>query len=170
MNAPNYKIELVPYREEWVGKFAREKEVLARALAPLNHRIEHIGSTAVRGAKAKPIIDIAVFLDTVQAVPRLVEPLAGIEYQYLGEFGLPGRHFFIKGDPRAYHLHIVDSTTDHWQRWVQFRDALRKDADLLKRYQELKASLAEIYHSDREKYTASKSSFINAVVEGRKTA
>jgi GrpB-like predicted nucleotidyltransferase (UPF0157 family) len=86
----------------------------------------------------------------------------------MGEFGLPGRHFFIKGDPRAYHLHVVDSTTDHWQRWTTFRDLLRTDPLLLKRYERLKVALAGLYHSNREKYTAAKSSFINAVVEGRK--
>ncbi|MDI6775411.1 MAG: GrpB family protein [Verrucomicrobiota bacterium] len=170
MNIVGYKIELVPYSEEWVTKFEREKELLGRTLAPHRHQIEHIGSTAVRDALAKAIIDIAALIDSVQLVPQIVQPLAGLSYQHMGEFGLPGRHFFIKGDPRAYHLHIVDATTDHWQRWIKFRDALRNDAELRKQYERSKADLAGIYHSNHEKYTAAKSSFINAMIEGRRPA
>ncbi len=164
---PPYTIELAPYSPEWPKRFTREADALRQALGPVLIHIEHIGSTAVPGARAKPIIDIAVLIASVERMPELIPALTTLSYQYLGEFGLPGRHFFIKGDPRAYHVHIVDSRTDHWRRWITFRDILRRDSVLLKRYEKLKTSLVEIYHTNREKYTAAKSAFINAVVEGR---
>jgi GrpB-like predicted nucleotidyltransferase (UPF0157 family) len=156
---------MAAFSPEWAVKFEREKPALSAALAPHSHRIEHIGSTAVPGAIAKPIIDIAILLDSVALIPSLVPPLAGLGYEHLGEFGLPGRHFFVKGDPRSFHLHLVDSTTDHWQRWIRFRDILRGNPAILREYEELKVSLAQKYFEDREKYTAAKSTFVNAILE-----
>jgi GrpB-like predicted nucleotidyltransferase (UPF0157 family) len=158
-------IELTPYTATWPSKFRREKAALSRLLASHHARIEHIGSTAVKGSVAKPIVDIAIMLDTVEAVPQLVQPLAGMSYEYMGEFGLAGRHFFVKGNPREINLHVVDSSTDHWRRWIRFRDILRKNAEVRRQYQELKIALAGQYHFDREKYTAGKSDFINATID-----
>jgi len=158
------EIELVSYMDNWAGKFMKEKARIEDVLSSYPHLIEHIGSTAVPGIEAKPIIDIAVKTESLDLVPRLVEPLADIDYRYEGEFGLPGRHFFTKGTPREYHLHIVDDTTDHWTRWLTFRDLLRSDATVRQAYMELKRSLAEKFRMERQKYTAGKSEFIDTIL------
>ena len=159
------QIDLVPYTADWVGKFEAEKAQIEQVLAPYPHAIEHIGSTAVPGIEAKPIIDIAVKIESLGIVPLLIIPLAGIGYQYDGEFGLPGRHFFTRGTPREYHLHIVDDTTDHWKRWIAFRTTLRADETARQAYMDLKRDLAAEFRTERQKYTAGKSDHIEAVLQ-----
>lgn len=158
-------IQVLPFQENWLAKYAAEREQLCELLKDVMQAIEHIGSTSVRGLDAKPIIDIAVRLVSVALVPELVDRLAQRDYAYLGEFGLAGRHFFIKGEPRAFHLHLVDDSTGHWRRWIDFRDALRGDPELRKRYQRLKHELARKYKFQRALYSEGKSAFIDATVQ-----
>lgn len=157
-------IEVVPFQENWLVKYGQECAELYRVLKDQVQAVEHIGSTSVPGMDAKPIIDIAVHLSTVALVPRLVDRLATLNYVYQGEYGLPGRHFFIKGDPRAFHLHLVDDTTNHWRRWIAFRDLLRRDPELRETYKQLKHDLARKYKFQRALYSEGKSTFINAAV------
>jgi len=163
-NENNEKIELVSHREEWSHKFMREKQLLSEVLKEYFLHIEHIGSTAVKDIVAKPIIDIGILIDSVDNVPNIIELLSKLQYSYQGEYGLPGRHFFIKGKPREFHLHIVDDNTDHWGKWLAFREILKKDEDVRRRYQDLKYRLLEMYQFDREKFTMGKSAFINSIV------
>lgn len=158
-------IQVVPFQDSWLAKYAAECEQLGALLIEAMLAVEHIGSTSVRGLDAKPIIDIAVLLPSIALVPELVDRLAQLEYAYHGEFGLPGRHFFTKGEPRAFHLHLVDDSTDHWWRWIAFRDALRRDPALREDYQRLKHELAGKYKFQRALYSEGKSTFIDAVEE-----
>lgn len=157
-------IEVVPFQQSWLAKYEAEREQLCRVLKGVMQAIEHIGSTSVCGLDAKPIIDIAVRLPSVTLVSDLVERLAQLDYAYQGEFGLHGRHFFTKGEPRAFHLHLVDNSTNHWRRWIDFRDALRRDPVLRQDYQRLKHELARKYRFQRPLYSEGKSDFINEVV------
>ena len=157
-------IEVVPFQENWLVKYAQERAELCRVLADDMQAIEHIGSTSVRGMDAKPIIDIAVLLPTLVWVPKLVDRLASLDYAYQGEYGLSGRHFFIKGEPRAFHLHLVDDTTNHWRRWIAFRNILRREPELRRRYQQLKYDLAKKYRFQRALYSEGKSAFIDSAV------
>ena len=161
----NYRIELVPYSDEWADDFTTAKAAIAETLAAYPHQIEHIGSTAIEGSVAKPIIDIAIKIKSVTIIPEINPLLASLSYESLGEFGLPGRHFFSKSAPKRIHLHIVDNTTDHWDRWLKFRNILRRDEDVRQEYQALKIELAEKHRFEREKYTAAKSEFINSIVD-----
>jgi GrpB-like predicted nucleotidyltransferase (UPF0157 family) len=158
-------IQVVPFQESWLTQYAAERELLCEVLKDVLLAIEHIGSTSVRGLDAKPIIDIAVRLPSVASVPALVERLTVLGYAYQGEFGLPGRHFFTKGEPRAFHLHLVDDSTGHWRRWIGFRDALRRNPQLCNDYQRLKHELARKYKFQRALYSEGKSAFINAAVQ-----
>lgn len=158
------KIELVSHRKEWSHEFMREKLLLSKVFNGYLRHIEHIGSTAVEDIDTKPIIDIGVLIDSIDNIPKIIEPLFKIQYSYQGEYGLPGRHFFIKGRPREFHLHIVDNSTDHWKNWLVFREILKRDKDIRRRYQDLKYKLLEKYQFDREKYTNGKSDFINSIL------
>lgn len=158
-------IQIVPSQDEWRVKYEDEKARLCEVFQAVKHDIEHIGSTSVVSLDAKPIIDIAVRLETVRQVPEFIESLARHGYSYEGEFGLAGRHFFIKGTPRAFHLHLVDGSTNHWTRWIAFRDALRRDPQLRDDYKRLKYDLASKYRFERAKYSEGKSEFIDSRVK-----
>jgi len=158
------EVKLSPHSGAWTEKFLREKCELARVLAHVSPPIEHIGSSAVPGLPAKPIVDIAIKVDSVSLIPSLLEPLAELSYSYIGEHGVAGRHFFIKGVPREFHLHIVDGRSDHWERWLTFRDILIRSEKVRQDYLALKKELTRKYHDQREKYTAGKSAFIDALV------
>jgi GrpB-like predicted nucleotidyltransferase (UPF0157 family) len=158
------EIKLVHYTTEWTAKYTLEKHKLVGVLKPYAYEIEHIGSTSVIHMTAKPIIDIAVKLETLNLVPQLIIPLSRLSYIYRGEYGLEGRHFFEKGAPRQFHLHIVDNNTDHWNRWLKFRQVLRQNKQVREEYTNLKTKLAQEYHHQREKYTQGKSDFINSII------
>jgi len=164
----NEEIRVVEHDPAWGKKYRREAALLEPVFSKGDCEIEHIGSTAVDGLAAKPIIDIAIRIPTVADIPNMILPLAALGYQYEGEFGLPGRHFFTRGKPREYHLHIVDDTTDHWERWITFRDLLRRDPGVREEYLALKLGLADRFRAEREKYTAGKANFINAIVDAQR--
>jgi len=161
----DYTVKLVDFNQRWFDKYNMEKLKLHEALCSLPHEIEHIGSTSIPNTTAKPIIDIAIRLESLKLVTRLIPPLSKLSYAYRGEYGLAGRHFFVKGNPKEFHLHIVDHTTDHWQKWIKFRDILKSNETLKQQYIELKQKLAEKYALQREKYTEAKTEFINSIVD-----
>ena len=161
-------VRLVPYHPEWPALFARERDALRRALGGLPAEIEHVGSTAVPGLSAKPILDLLAGLpDGVADGAALALYRAAFEragYEYRGEYGIPGRHYFIKGEPRTHHLHVVGRASEFWRTHVLFRDQLRADAEVARAYDALKRELAERHAADREAYTEGKSEFIARVV------
>lgn len=158
------KVCLADYSDRWPPAFEAERAELSAALGGAALAIEHIGSTAVPGLPAKPIIDIAAAVRDLAAVDSLVGPLARVGYRYLGEYGLPGRHFFEKGTPVTHHLHVVEESSGHWQVWRVFRDYLRRHPAEAERYAAFKRELAARYADDRDAYTRSKSEFVNAVL------
>jgi GrpB-like predicted nucleotidyltransferase (UPF0157 family) len=148
----------------WPARFQDESTRLRRHLRDWVTQIEHIGSTAVPGLDAKPIIDIAITTPSLQNLPQIEAAMTAAGYVCKGEFGLPGRQFFTRGDPVEFHTHIVESGSQHWTQWIRFRDALRRDAEILNRYRELKHDLAVRFSSDRPSYTAAKTEFIAKIL------
>lgn len=124
--------------------------------------IEHVGSTSVPGLCAKPIVDILVGLRELSLSDAEIGGMERLAYEYLGEFGLPGRLYFRKGEPRTHHVHVVAYGGDHWERHLAFRDALRSNPEERRRYDELKRRLAAEGHP-REAYTELKTPFIREV-------
>lgn len=158
-------VRLVPHTERWHDLFAEEAERLRVAIGEYVLAVEHVGSTAICGLRAKPIIDIAVAVREVADAEKCVMPLEGIGYEYQGEQGLVGRHFFGKGEPRTHHLYIVETGSDFWQSHLLFRDYLRQHREVREKYGELKQGLAQKYKEDREAYTEAKAAFIGGVLE-----
>src|SRR5206468_10081001 len=102
------------YDSEWPEKYEREREAIVGALGPYIARIEHIGSTSIPGLAAKRIIDIGIDLNIY---PLPAEAIAGMEalgYDHVGEYGIPGRHYFRKGNPRRYHVHAYSPGNQEW--------------------------------------------------------
>jgi GrpB-like predicted nucleotidyltransferase (UPF0157 family) len=124
--------------------------------------IEHIGSTSVPDLCAKPIVDILVGLRELELTDEQIAAMTELGYEYLGEYGLTGRLFFRKGDPRTHNVHVVKHGGEHWERQLVFRDALRSDPEERLRYDAFKRRLAAEGHS-REAYTELKTPFIRAV-------
>ncbi len=168
----NDAIELVSYDGQW--SILAEAEInRLRGILPKEHVIDmqHVGSTAIPGMLAKPIIDIQIAVDSLSAIKEnVIENLKVGDYVYWADNPDKERMFFVKGMPpfgekRTHHLHIVEPQSKHWLSKLLFRDYLIAHPISAKEYQQLKINLAEQYKNDREKYTSEKTDFINKILE-----
>lgn len=161
-------VVIVEYNPRWPAMYEEERQSILTATGDLIVAIEHIGSTAVPGLGAKPIIDIMAAVRELVDAERCVTPLKTIGYEYVPEYNdiIPERRYFHKGPPeaRTYHLHMVELTSDFWEQQLLFRDFLRTHPEEAQEYYRLKKGLAEKFGSDREGYTDAKTSFIEAAV------
>ena len=165
-----HTVRVVAHRAEWRGLFEREERALRGRVGHLAVDIQHVGSTAVPGLDAKPIIDIALAVRSARDVPRLVGPLGELGYVYGGDAGSDGGHVFVKEsapDVRTHHLHVVAADDPQWRGWLLFRDKLRADEALRARYAGLKKALQERYAGDRKGYTEAKNEFVRGLVHQR---
>lgn len=160
-------IEIADYDPEWVEAFQVERQVLCQALAQwLVGTPEHIGSTAVPGLAAKPIIDIMAPVQSLDDSRLAIPAAAALGYVYF-PYQAEVMHWFCKPSPsvRTHHLHLVPLGNPLWNERLALRDALRIDDNLRAEYQTLKLELAAKYRHDREGYTEAKSPFIRRVLE-----
>jgi len=160
-------VEVVEYNPEWPELFTHEQEVIAKSLAPwLVGPPEHIGSTAVPGLAAKPVIDIMAPVSSLASSEAAIAAAEHIGYVYF-PYKPQLMHWFCKPSPefRTHHMHLVPAGSRLWHERLAFRDALRSNAVLRARYQSLKLRLAVQYRHDREAYTDAKSPFVAQVVQ-----
>lgn len=150
------------YSPEWPAQFEKEARVIQSLLKDNCLAIYHIGSTSIPGMKAKPIIDIMPVVQKLEEVEALIPEFEKLGYEFMGEFGLPGRRYFRKGgDARTHHVHIyqVDNRYEI-ERHLAFPYYLRTHPFKAQEYAVLKESLAEQYPYDIESYGAGKDSLI----------
>ena len=163
------EVNIVEYDRRWQTLFAQEAERIWQALGnDLVAEIEHLGSTAVPGMAAKPVIDIMVGVHSLVDAKSAVPILESLGYVYWREDPRPGRMFFVKGMPpsgkqRTHHVHIVEVNSEFWERKL-FCDYLRRHPEEAKSYEALKRDLAASFRSDREAYTNGKNDYIQAVM------
>jgi GrpB-like predicted nucleotidyltransferase (UPF0157 family) len=162
------RVVIVDPDPEWDRKFAEVGASLRGLLGARVLGVEHIGSTAVPGLAAKPIIDVLVGLASMAEVFAAVPELeaAGWEFPDSINKELPARRFgkqAVNG-VRANHVHLVVHDAEEWTNLLVFRDALRADPGLAERYEELKRDLAVRFADEREKYTAAKTEFVRGVL------
>lgn len=156
---------IVDYDPSWALLFKQEKAGLLDSLGAEIVEIEHIGSTSVPGLAAKPIVDILIGLRQFVPTAEQIGCLEGLGYVYEGQvLNLPEHHFFRKGMPRTFHLHIAQPESPFWQRQILFRDFLRSHPQEAEEYVRLKRSLAVQFHQDRKTYAASKTPLIEALL------
>jgi GrpB-like predicted nucleotidyltransferase (UPF0157 family) len=170
VNALSAAIQLVPYSDTWPELFRAESALLRSALARwLVGEPEHIGSTAVQGLLAKPVIDIMAPVASLEASRGAIEAAATLGYCHF-PYKAAQMHWFCKPSParRTHHLHLIEHGSALWHERLAFRDALRADPALAARYRELKAALALRHPDDREAYTEGKTSFVEAVLGARR--
>ncbi|HEX8070757.1 MAG TPA: GrpB family protein [Pyrinomonadaceae bacterium] len=153
-------VALVPHTELWHQLFTEEAARLRAAAGAHFVAIEHVGSTSVCGLSAKPILDIAAAVRELADVGPCVAPLADLGYEYRGAAGIPGRRYFVKGEPRTHHLHVAEWRGDFWRTHLLFRDYLRRHAEAAAAYEALKRELAQKYRTNRVAYTEGKAAFI----------
>jgi GrpB-like predicted nucleotidyltransferase (UPF0157 family) len=165
---PQDIVELVEYDPGWPDAYEEERGRLAQAFLPLRPHIEHIGSTAVPGLCAKPIIDIMVGVPLIKSAETYNPFLEPLGYRHVGQDEEGERVFYRKGMPRTHHLHIVTFGSEAWHRHLSFRELLREDADLRERYAQLKRQSAKDHREDREAYVSSKEGFIQDAVGTRR--
>ena len=160
-------VGLAPHRAEWKTLFESEANLLREAAGKYAVAIEHIGSTAVSGLVAKPIIDILVGVQKLEDAEKCIAQLTEIGYEYRGEQGIAKRFYFRKGnaDVSTHHLNIVEMTSEFWRGHLLFRDYLRQHADAAQSYGELKRGLALKHKGNRPAYTEAKADFIKSVLE-----
>jgi GrpB-like predicted nucleotidyltransferase (UPF0157 family) len=156
------RVELRDYDPSWAEIFEAERILIAPIFDGRALGIEHIGSTSVPDLCAKPIVDVLVGLRELALSQEDIDAMEDLGYEYMGEFGVPGRLYFRKGEPRTHHVHVVEHGGDHWERQLLFRDALRADPEERKRYDAFKRQLAAEGHP-REVYTELKTPFIREV-------
>lgn len=134
---------------------------LTDALGPLVQRIEHVGSTAVPGLPAKPVIDLDVVIATPADLPEVITRLRALGYRHEGDLGIAGREAFTDPDAApAHHLYVCAAGSPELARHLTFRDYLRGHPAQARAYAELKRSLAERFRTDREAYSRGKATFI----------
>jgi GrpB-like predicted nucleotidyltransferase (UPF0157 family) len=157
-------VRLREYTPLWPELFRIEAEQLREALGALAVAVEHVGSTAVPGLIAKPILDIAVAIPEHAVVPRCATPLARLGYQYAYWADLENDYTFEKGAERTHHVHLVLHEGRQWLDYLRFRDALRTNAPLASEYERTKRALGARYCRDRAAYTRAKAEFIRHVL------
>lgn len=158
-------IVIVPYDPDWVTTFEQDRRLLLSVLHDVDVQVEHIGSTSVPGLDAKPIIDIMIVTQSEVDALRCISPLVGLGYVCKGEMGIPGRIFFWRTNPHTHHLHLYTTPTNpERERHLIFRDYLRAHSEAAQEYARLKYELAEKYRNDRDRYSRSKSDFVERIV------
>ena len=158
-----HRLSVVPYDPAWPRLYEEEAARVSTALGEDVAEIEHIGSTAVPGLAAKPVIDISVGLRTLALGAARVEAMGRIGYEYKGEFGIPGRLFFRKGGAnRTHHVHAVEWDGEHWHRHRSFREYLRAHPAEARRYAEHKLAVAA-EASGSDDYWERKQPFVDAL-------
>lgn len=162
------EVTVAEYDPRWPELFAEEAGQLRQAMSDALVAVEHVGSTAVPGLSAKPVIDILVSVATFGEGERAAPALAALGYECRGESGIPGRLFFRKGPVqfrRTHHLHMVEVGHAQWVSLLLFRDHLRTHPNAAQQYEALKRDLAVRFCDDRAAYSAGKADFIKAILE-----
>lgn len=157
---------LVDYDSDWPAAFEDERARIQSALKDVTYGIEHYGSTAVQGLRAKPIIDILVGVAPLGDWIKCKSPLETLGYDYAENAGVPGHFIFGRGrdgSERTHLVHIVELDGESWRSSLAFRDALRRDQVLRAQYLQVKEHAAALAPIGRSKYNELKHSFIEGI-------
>lgn len=156
---------MAPWSPEWEQEYQHEEGRIQSTIGPFICAIHHIGSTAVRGLAAKPIIDVAIEIPRFQVGLQCVAGLECLGYAYKGTNVLPERYYFNKGRPRTHQIHMFEVGNQYLQKQLAFRDCLRESEPVRLQYEQLKRALAQEHSHDKLAYAEAKTDFIHAVLE-----
>lgn len=179
------KIDIVPYNERWKESFKEIKTEIEESLISIKPRIDHIGSTSVKGLSAKPIIDMLVGIKEESQLDKTISPLSGNGYIYYEIYNpvMPYRRFFVKlknnyksnliiksendidenllvHSNRIAHIHVIPENSIHWIRHIAFKEYLTMNMKIKKEYQDLKERLSLRQWKNGNDYNEAKNDFI----------
>lgn len=153
------------YNPFWPQQFETLRSRIAPIVGPLATQIEHVGSTAVPGLAAKPIIDVDILLRSSADLPRAIERLYSLGYLHQGDLGIPGREAFrAPAHDFPHHLYVCLPEYGEFARHIAFRDYLRAHPEDAKAYARLKRELEKKSRTDRAAYTEAKTEFVTAIL------
>jgi len=160
------EVRISNYDTQWPSLFSCIEHELRKQLGALVHAIEHVGSTAVPGLAANPIIDIEVVISSSYQFPAVKERLERFGYIHRGTCGVPDREVFrCVIDLPFHHLYVSEMDSHPIKEHLRFRNALRRNPELAAEYAALKRALADQYRNDRDAYTEAKTGFIRSVIQ-----
>jgi GrpB-like predicted nucleotidyltransferase (UPF0157 family) len=155
------KVEVMPYNPDWQRQFEQAAMEIKGIFGDECIEIHHIGSTAVEGLSAKPVIDLLPVVRTIETVDAFSRKMAEAGYLGKSENGIPGRRFFQKGgDVRTHHVHVFQKGSKEIGRHLAFRDYLQAHSGEAKKYGALKEKLAIEYPLDIDGYIAGKAELV----------
>lgn len=162
---------VVPYDTSWPKRAEQEIQLIKEAFQGQDWLlgIEHVGSTAIPGLAAKPIIDLYLGARSIKEAKAAIGILEALGYQFWHDNPNPEKMFFVKGMPpfgtgRTHHVHIVLFGSDYWLARLVFRDHLRMHPEEIDRYATLKYDLMQKHGQDREAYTDAKADYISSIL------
>lgn len=153
----NYKI--------WKKMFSKEKEKLIKIFTEDNFEIEHVGSTAIENLSAKPIVDIAIGVSSFDNFKKYLNKLSKL---YIIKENYDNDEILLikeKGNETYFLIHVIPINCVRYKNMIAFRDILRANSNILKKYEMLKINLANKYYNNRQMYTKSKNDFINEILK-----
>ena len=160
------KINIVPYNDEWPLLFETIKKEIKKSIVFNKVIIEHIGSTSVYNLASKPIIDILIGVRS-NKLDKYIEPIKNLGYTHIKEYETetPNRRFFFfeKSKKRIAQVHLVKKNSRWFKRHIAFRNELRSNEIIRKKYQSLKYSLSKKEWKDGNEYADAKTIFIRSV-------
>lgn len=162
------ELELKDYNEDYTKMFKSEKENLEKIFKDKYLKIEHIGSTAIRNIKSKPIIDILIICNDLEDfITFTKENVVNDIYTIKNEITGAGDFLIRKeenGKVKAF-IHVFQSDNENAMNCILFRDYLNKNSEEAKKYENLKLELYKKYKNDRASYTSGKTEYINSVLQ-----
>ena len=163
-------VELEDYNSNWEKEYLKEEKLLKEVLKDYIIEIHHIGSTSIKGLKAKPVIDILIVIKSLNQIEKIEDILKEYDYTNRGKQGVNDRFFFAKGseDARTHYIHFVEPKSDTYYNQVYFKKYLIEHPDYIEKYCNLKQELASKYKDERSKYTQGKNDFIKDVIRKAK--
>ena len=160
----NNLVRLIEYTPLWADLCREEEERIMAAVSHLIIDLQHIGSTAIPGIKAKPILDMMAGVAQLEKALLCKAPLEAIGYDYIAHADIANDYVFGKGVARTHYLHVVEYGGAKWTNHLCFRNRLRNDPELAQAYEKLKEELSRKFGDSHAKYHDAKSKFISEVV------
>jgi GrpB-like predicted nucleotidyltransferase (UPF0157 family) len=161
-------VRVVPYDPEWKNEFLKIKAMIVNCVGDLIISVDHVGSTAIEGLAAKPILDIDVVIDSYDIFPAVRDRLSKIGFEHVGNLDVEGREVFKRifmDDFMPYNFYICPKNGKGYLEHIAFRDYLRNHSEALKAYEELKMKLAKQFRTDITGYANAKHDFIQNILE-----
>ena len=158
------KVALAPHDDAWASEYRLAADQLMGIIGDNIIEIHHVGSTAIKGIAAKPILDIAIVIKNVEILN--VSGMEAAGYEYRGDAGVPGRHFFVRrvnGEISTHHVHCYLEGNDNYESLVLFAGFLNANPEYARQYNDLKLELARQFPDDRGAYGEAKTAFIEKV-------